>query len=235
MPLLIKKLIFTILLAIPDSLGCYFEWLACYSKLGKWAEDYIKPYDVETYENRFLLYDAILQENAQDEIVYLEYGVFQGESIKYFSTHHPTTSSVFFGFDTFTGLPEDWNASVLANVKSEVFDVQGKLPQIEDSRVKFCKGLFSQTMPSFKIDNKEILEQNIKLIIHIDADLYSSTLYVLTEMQEYIVAGTIIIFDEFRSVIHEFKAFTDFCKSHGRYYRVKGVTDMYTQVAVEML
>jgi O-methyltransferase len=236
MPFLIKQIIFNVLLSIPDSIGKYMEWLAYYARFGKWTSEYINTFpNIKTYESRFALYDYLLAEQFDRDILYLEFGVFKGESIRYFIDNHLNQESAFFGFDTFTGLPEDWQANIIADVKAETFDVQGNLPQVRDSRVKFYKGLFIDTVPNFKLEQKMLLESNKKIVIHIDADLYSSTLYVLSELQEYIFTGTIIIFDEFRSVVNEFRALEDFCKSHERKYKVKGITTLCTQVAIQIL
>ena len=40
-----------------------------------------------------------------------------------------------------------------------------------------------------------------------DADLYSSTLYVLTMLAPYLKAGDIVMFDEFTVPRHEYLAF----------------------------
>jgi O-methyltransferase len=235
MQFFVKNAIFNILLSIPDSLGRYLEWIAYYARLGKWIRQYVNPREIDTCENRFVLYDNLLKEQHGRDILYLEFGVFKGESIRYFSDNYFNQDSLFFGFDTFTGLPENWDVNMVAVVKAETFDVQGAIPQIADSRVGFCKGLFSDTVPIFKLEEKTLLDRNKSLIIHIDSDIYSSALYVLSELQEYLSAGSIIIFDEFRSAINEFRALEDFCISYNRKYKVKGITKGYTQVAIEML
>jgi hypothetical protein len=43
-----------------------------------------------------------------------------------------------------------------------------------------------------------------------DADIYSSTLYVLRHLRRYIVPGTFVYFDEMNHVEHEPRAFDDF-------------------------
>ena len=47
--------------------------------------------------------------------------------------------------------------------------LKGKLPNIDDDRVSFCKGLFQDTLPEFleTYDSKNVL------VVNIDADLYS--------------------------------------------------------------
>ena len=140
-------------------------------------------------------------------ILYLEFGVASGESFKWFLSRNRHPSSRFHGFDTFTGLPEDFG-----HYKKGTFGSNNEVPQVNDSRASFHQGLFQQTLPGFvgKIDAAAA-----KLVM-IDADLYSSTLFVLTTLAPYLRAGDIILFDEFAVPTHEFRAFLDFTSS---YYR----------------
>jgi hypothetical protein len=161
----------------------------------------------------------------------LEFGVFQGASIKYWSTINSCTESRFFGFDTFEGLPERWDY-FSRGLAEKHFDLGGQIPNVNDTRTCFVKGLFQDTLPVF-------LKQHCmrkQLVIHNDADLYSSTLYVLTQLNNMIVPGTIIIFDEFSSVLHEFRALEDYCASYLRSYDILAATkspiDYYTNVAI---
>ena len=52
--------------------------------------------------------------------------------------------------------------------------------------------------PSFKRKRK---------LIHMDADLFSATLFALSQLYPYLQKGDIIMFDEFNVYGHEFKAF----------------------------
>ena len=72
-------------------------------------------------------------------------------------------------------------------------------------------------------------------MIHNDSDLYSATLYVLTRANDIILPGTIIIFDEFYSVMHEFRALEDYCSSYMRSYDVLAATRDHIQVAIRIL
>ena len=47
----------------------------------------------------------------------------------------------------------------------------------------------------------------------LDADLYSATLYVLTNIAPFLKKNDIIFFDEFAVPTHEFKAYLDFTQS----------------------
>jgi O-methyltransferase len=55
-----------------------------------------------------------------------------------------------------------------------------------------------------------------RLVIHNDSDLYSSSLYLLTQLDPFAVAGTVIIFDELYSALHEFRAMNDYLSAYRR-------------------
>lgn len=201
-------------------------------KLETWRKSHKESYPL--YEDRYKLYDYVNDRILNNrEIIYLEFGVFKGVSIKYWSTINSCKESKFFGFDTFTGLPETWEKFTNTRLKG-AFDVEGQIPEISDSRVSFIKGLFQHTLPKF-LESKSLQSQ---LVIHNDADLYSSTLYVLTRCNDIISPGTIVIFDEFSSVLNEFRALEDYCSSYLRDYKILGATksprSYYTQVAIQM-
>lgn len=162
-------------------------------------------------------------------IQYLEFGVYKGESIDCFARLNSDRDSRFIGFDTFTGLPEDW-IEFSRRVGRKTFDAGGELPKSDDARVSFVKGLFQNTLPLFLKEYKSTCQ----LIVHNDSDLYSATLYVLTCANHILASGTIIIFDEFYSVMHEHRALQDYCSSYMRSYEVIAATQDYKQIAIRM-
>lgn len=184
--------------------------------------------------SRNQLYEYINNEIENSAITYCEFGVFKGASIKYWSNLNNNVDSRFFGFDTFSGLPESWD-NFTGGLQKGYFDTQGELPNLNDNRVSFVKGLFQDTLPGFVED----YGSNNLLVVNIDADLYSSTLFVLTMAHEIIKKGTIIIFDEFSSVLHEFKAFEDYCQAYSVKFEViassKTAKSYYAHVAIRIL
>jgi len=187
------------------------------------------------FKNKKALYRHLNQVILNDQAIqYCEFGVYQGASIACWADINQHPDSKFVGFDTFTGLPEQW-VNFTGVKDKHVFDTQGNIPSIADERVSFVKGLFQKTLPSF-VKNQEL---NGNLVIHADADLYGSTLYLLTQFDPYMPAGTIIIFDEFSSMLHEFRALEDYCAAYLREFRVLGATisktKYYTQVAICLL
>lgn len=158
------------------------------------------------YTKRFGLYEFMIKnENLQETpLNYMEFGVADGHSIKWFVEKNTNPSSTFHGFDTFTGLPEDFGI-----YKKGQFNTDNKVPEINDERVHFYPGLFQQTLPGFT-KNINWKKRNV---IMLDADLYSATLYVLTSLAPFLKKDDIIFFDEFLVPTHEFKAFHDFLQA----------------------
>ena len=86
-----------------------------------------------------------------------------------------------------------------------------QLPDITDTRSSFQKGLFQQTLPGFLKQHADLLNSaDCIRVIHLDADLYSSTAFTLSQLYPYLQKGDVILFDEFNVALHEFKAFYEF-------------------------
>ena len=148
--------------------------------------------------------DQILKNRPVD---YLEFGVFRGASLRKWCEINTAPQSRFFGFDSFEGLPEGWGGHPRGT-----FDVGGRFPDIPDPRLTFIKGWFQETVPAFL----EKFEAANRIVIHNDSDLYSSTLYVLAKLDPVISPGTVIIFDDFHSPLHEFRALNDYTEAFDR-------------------
>jgi O-methyltransferase len=166
---------------------------------------------------------SILKATAID---FLEFGVFRGESISEWISINKDRASRFYGFDSFEGLPENWRQGQ----DKGHFDVGGNIPQIDDDRVNFIKGWFDKTVPKF---SREFVPRN-RLVLHLDADLYSSTLLPLIYFEPYMAKGSLLLFDEFYDRDHEFKAFQDYLRISKRNYRVLCQIDNYGKLCVEL-
>ena len=164
--------------------------------------------------------------HRETEVDYLEFGVHEGHSILYWAMRNVAPGSRFVGFDTFEGLPEHWGDAF----PKGHFDTAGKAPDTDDRRVTFVKGLFQETLPGFLASYSP---RNARRIVHIDCDLYSSTLYCLTQIDRFLTPGTLVIFDEFGDVQHEFRAFNDYCASYRRQFRLVCAHDDYFTAALE--
>lgn len=157
---------------------------------------------------------------------FLEFGVYSGKTINYIAKLVP--EETIYGFDCFEGLPETWRTGYEAGC----FKVD-LLPDVE-SNVQLIKGLFHETLPGFKKSHMEVCS-----FIHIDCDLYSSTIYVLEELKDQIVAGTIIVFDEYFNYPGwqdgEYRAFQEFIQKYNLKYEYIAYVEILEQVAVRIL
>ena len=161
---------------------------------------------VPTFSDRSAHFRFIEKEVIRDApIDYLEFGVYRGATLREWTELNRDPSSRFFGFDSFEGLPEDW----IPGFSRGAFNLEGKAPQVDDTRVSLIKGLFQNTLPTFL---SKYVRKN-RIVVHIDADLYSSTLFVLVNIHNILEPGDIIMFDDFLDPIGEFKAFFDVKKS----------------------
>ena len=173
---------------------------------------------------RHLEYAALNLINKKHKHV-LEFGVCKGTSIKLLRSILDTEFEIF-GFDTFDGLPEDWLSSKHNLIAGEGYCVKGcftndgVIPNIIG--VKLYKGLFKDTIPEYKKVSEYIT------LLHVDCDLYSSTIDVLYELNDFIVEDTIIVFDEWTYTLtptlrgddHEQKAFYEWVEKFNREYEI---------------
>lgn len=176
-------------------------------------------------DKRYDLYDFIIESEQIEAIDYLEFGVSKGLSFRKWVEKNQNPVSTFHGFDTFTGLPEAWGHFGVGAMSNG-----NKPPEIDDERVHFYQGLFQQTLIPFLYEFKG---QNRK-VIHLDADIYSATLYVLTLITPYLKSDDILIFDEFNVPLHEFKAFKEWSESFYIDYEVLGAVNNYFQIAIKI-
>ncbi|MBK7304271.1 MAG: hypothetical protein IPI90_13740 [Saprospiraceae bacterium] len=181
------------------------------------------------YSKRFVLYDYVSKKYSlnSDEILYLEFGVFEGHSFKWWIGENINLESKFYGFDTFEGLPEHWGVffgkgTLMANI-----------PEITDTRATFIKGLFQETLPGF-IREGEVLNKKRKVILF-DADLFSSTLFSLSSLHPFLNKGDIIFFDEFNVPNHEFHALKIMEESYYLKTKLIGSVNNYYQIALEVI
>jgi hypothetical protein len=126
--------------------------------------------------------------------------VASGHSFFWWTNHNQHPSSRFWGFDTFEGLPEDWGV-----YKKGAMSFAPADPKSEDPRSGFVKGIFQDTLTAFLKENGNDITGKSK-IIHLDADLFSSTIFALSQLYPFLQKGDLIFFDEFNVANHEFFA-----------------------------
>jgi len=122
----------------------------------------------------------------------LEFGVFKGTSINFFSStlRKNKDPRTIHGFDSFEGLSEDW---VGTHMTKSTFDLQGILPKVNEN-VNLIKGWLDDTLPPFVKEN--INSENKIAFIHVDMDTYTPTKVAFENTIDYLQVGTIIVFDE---------------------------------------
>ena len=113
-----------------------------------------------------------------------EFGVREGRSLNWLIGEYP--QQVIHAFDSWQGLPEDWNHGT-----GKVADMSCEPPEVPE-HIQLHRGWFKDTLPVWKQKNKGPIA-----FLHMDADIYSSTKEVLLALNDQIVAGTVITFDEF--------------------------------------
>lgn len=156
------------------------------------------------FKRRKDLFRFLADHLGEGRFLYLEFGVFKGESIAFWSQLLSKNSqALFHGFDSFEGLPEDWNPF---NPKA-MFSTSGQEPEIKDDRIRFFKGWFEDSLKNYSPPPHD------RLLVNIDSDLYSSAKTVLSFLGPHLKSGDVIYFDEFYDRNHELRAFEDFIES----------------------
>lgn len=141
--------------------------------------------------------------HVKNDGLWLEFGVCSGRTINLISR---CTPNKVYGFDSFCGLPEDWGN----HQPKGAYDVEGILPSVNEN-VELVVGLFQETLDDFLSNH---LDKDVSYL-HLDADLYSSTKFVLDKLSDRIFSGTVVSFDEIYNYPeyreHEIKAWIEFC------------------------
>ena len=186
------------------------EWLAAretdrYRREQAVEHIYIpRPAAREITGNRCELYDVVAATLGDVPLRYLEFGVFSGRSIAEIARRFPHSQARFFGFDSFEGLPEAWG-----DMASTSFTTRGRIPATPDARISFVSGWFQNSLPDFLAAGH--VAPGASFLVHYDADLYSSTLFVLSTLWHR-VPEYHFIFDEFMS--EEIVALYDFARAY---------------------
>lgn len=179
--------------------------------------------DVKRREELFRL--AMSQ--VPDQGLFLEFGTYKGDSINLLARLRP--GSTFYGFDSFQGLPEGWTAGT----RKGGLSTHGRIPPVRKN-VELIPGFFQDTLPKF-------LERHPDApvaFVHVDCDLYSSTLTALRVLKPRLQVGTVLVFDEYYNYADwlegEHKAWTEFCGEHRIRFRYVGYIRMGSQVCVKV-
>lgn len=181
-----------------------------YLEMGQWASQWGR---VPDYPTRFALFEVATHRLTHSwSPLYLEFGVWEGESLRWWAEHLSQPEARLVGFDSFEGLPEKWKH----NYEAGKFAASG-LPDIDDPRVSFEVGWFDATLPGFKVPEHD------RLMVNVDADLHSSAGLVLDAIDPYLVPGSLLYFDEFNDRDHELRALREWMARTGKNVRPVGM------------
>lgn len=113
----------------------------------------------------------------------LEFGVYSGTTLRAIAAGRG--DGRVYGFDSFQGLPEHWRAGFAAGTfdDTEPPDVPG---------AELVVGWFADTLPGFLAEHPDPVD-----LLHLDADLYSSTATVLEHVGPRLRPGSVVVFDEY--------------------------------------
>jgi hypothetical protein len=105
------------------------------------------------------------------------------------------------------------------------------LPEVPGN-VALHKGWFEQTLPAFLAAHPD----DGVAFLHVDCDIYSSTVTVLRALGPRLKPGAVLVFDEYFNYPnwqrHEWRAFQEFVRDAGMSYRYLGFAQKNGHVAV---
>ncbi len=184
---------------------------------------FIKPEDIRKYS-----VSKAVNNSKNNKDLFLEFGVFEGESINTLSRILKTKNLEIFGFDSFEGLEEDWNMNEYN--PTGTFSLNKKKPKVRDN-VKLIQGKVQDTLEEFLEMNKD------KKIIfsHLDMDTFKPTKFTLEMIKPFLTKGSILLFDQFYGYPnwqhHEYKAFKEVFKDE----EYKYIAFCESEVTIEIL
>ncbi len=187
----------------------FYERAMTYALL---RDEFPETESLREYPDKPAIWTAAIEAagGREAEITYVEFGVYEGESFRWFLANNTNPSSRFIGLDSFHGLPEAFGI-----LPAGTFDLGGKVPTFDDPRAILIKGWFKDTWDEL---HKHIAGRKGLLVNH-DADLYSSTLFELARMDQ-LRKPYICVFDEFTGP--ETRAVYDYRQTFGAKLELMG-------------
>jgi hypothetical protein len=153
----------------------------------------------------------------------LEFGVFTGTTLAIIAD---ARGEEVYGFDSFQGLPSAWRPGF----PEGMFGVDG-LPDVPGTEL--VVGMFADVLPGFLEEHPGQVD-----LLHIDCDLYSSTVTVLDLVGPRLRPGSIVVFDEYLNYPgweeHEHLAWSEYVAKAGLGFEYEGYTLDHEQVIVRV-
>lgn len=154
----------------------------------------------------------------------LEFGVATGTTLRIIVESLPGRD--VHGFDVFSGLPEDWRTGFSTGAFA-----QESLPDVPGAEL--VVGMFEDTLPVFLT-----VHLGPVALLHVDADLYSAAVTVFEHVGPRLVAGSIVVFDEYFNYPGwqggEHRAWSEFVERTGIEFAYLGYTFDNEQLVVEI-
>lgn len=177
------------------------------------------------FHDRYELLDYAIRQVCVNPGLWLEFGVYTGGTVRFIAER---TTAPVYGFDSFEGNPDDWRSEY----RRGAFALDR--PPDFTGNIRLERGYFQDTLPGFVQRTTQPVA-----FLHIDCDLYTSTRTIFNHLGPRLVAGSIIVFDEFFNYPgwkrHEFKAFMEFIADSGKAFEYLGYVYRHSQVAVKIL
>jgi len=130
--------------------------------------------------------------------LFAEFGVFEGKTLRMIKQkmRKYMIDRPLYGFDSFEGLPEDYTPYYVKGkfkMDSMQYEKLKRYVMHAKSGMEIVPGYFEDTLEAFLVKHPGHFA-----FVHMDADLYSSTKFVLDVLMTHyrLVPGTVIQFDE---------------------------------------
>jgi hypothetical protein len=177
-----------------------------YMKLGKWMRE--QGFHVDRrLPDRDAVFRAVAERVRDRRVLYLEFGVLRGKSLRWWSAALRNPEARLHGFDSFEGLPDAFDVG--GPYGKGACNANSVIPDLDDSRVELFPGWFEDVLPAYTPPDHDVL------VVTMDADLYASTIFVLRALRSYFRLGDYIYFDNLSRPEHEPRAIQEFLAESG--------------------
>ena len=195
--------------------------------------------DLDDLKTDYLLYEWTVNKQLDKKLLdtglVLEFGTATGRTLNQFA--HWLPNKTIYGFDGWQGLPEKFNDLPAGHFAQKLPDVLPNCQLVQGwfgaRPIQDESSIPELTAQTFANEHKEPIA-----LLHLDADLYSSTKTVVDVFASQIVPGTVILFNEYWNHAtwkkHEFKAWQEHVAKHNVKYEYIGYASDHQEVAVKI-